>query len=143
MSLDAFDADVLIFAVSPNHQHRKVLLGLFERAARDGAMAGVGSVMLLPEILSKPLRDDSADQIDDLGQLLAHLDLRPVDAHVARLAVVLAATYRLKAADAVHLATAVNAGAGRFITNNKKDFRKSIAEIDITYPDDLLADEAT
>ena len=142
MVLDAFDADVLIYAAAPSHQFRNRLRGLFEHAEQHGVMAGVGSVMLLPEILSKPLRADSADEITDLGQLLALLDLRPVDAHVARVAVVLAATYGLKAADAVHLATAVNAGADRFITNNRKDFPKSIAEIDITYPDELPADEA-
>ncbi len=39
--------------------------------------------------------------------------------------------------DAVHLATAVGAGADRFLTNNRSDFPKSIAEIDITYPDEL------
>jgi len=120
---------VLIYATSPSHQFRNPLRGLLERAEQSRVMAGVGSVMLLPEVLSKPLRDDSADEIDDLGPLLALLDLRPVDAHVARLA-------------AVHLATAVNAGADRFITNNRRDFRKSIAEIDITYPDELFADEA-
>jgi len=37
----------------------------------------------------------------------------------------------------VHLATAVNVGADRFITNNRRDFPKSIAEIDVTYPADL------
>ena len=57
--------------------------------------------------------------------------------HIARAATVLAAAYRLRATDAVHLATAVNAGADRFITNNRKDFPRSITEIDITYPDDL------
>ena len=40
----------------------------------------------------------------------------------------------------MHLATAVNAGASRFLTNNSKDFPKSIAEIDIVYPDDLPDD---
>ena len=47
------------------------------------------------------------------------------------------AAYALRAVDAVHLATAVGAGADRFLTNNRSDFPKSITEIDITYPDDL------
>jgi len=37
----------------------------------------------------------------------------------------------------VHLATAVNAGADRSITNNAKDVKHDIKEIDITYPNDL------
>jgi len=60
-----------------------------------------------------------------------------VDHSTAELAAALGASYRLRAADAVHLATAVDAGANRFVTNNPKDFAHSIAEIDITYPDDL------
>ncbi len=48
------------------------------------------------------------------------------------------ATYGLRAADAVHLATAVNAEAERFITNNRAAYSKSIAEIAVTYPEDLI-----
>ena len=55
----------------------------------------------------------------------------------AALATALAATYRLRAADAVHLATAVIAGADRFVTINASDFPRSIVEIDVTYPLDL------
>ena len=49
----------------------------------------------------------------------------------------MAATHRLRAADAFHLATAVVAGADRFITNNRRDFGPSITEIEIVYPDAL------
>jgi hypothetical protein len=45
--------------------------------------------------------------------------------------------YRLRAADATHLATAVSLGADRFITDNQRDFPTTIAEIRITYPADL------
>jgi predicted nucleic acid-binding protein len=65
------------------------------------------------------------------------LDLWPADAALARAAARLGAKYRLHAADAIHLATAVLAGADRFITNNRKDFAKMISEIDIVYPEDL------
>lgn len=94
-------------------------------------------MLLLPELLSKPTRNEVSDEVDSLEALLARLDLRPVDRQVAETAVVLGAKYRLRAADAVHLATAVVVGADRFITNNKADFRKSIEEVDVTYPDDL------
>jgi hypothetical protein len=39
--------------------------------------------------------------------------------------------------DATHLATAVNVGADRFITNNQRDFPTTVTEITITYPGDL------
>ncbi|MGH9210968.1 MAG: type II toxin-antitoxin system VapC family toxin [Acidimicrobiales bacterium] len=136
--MDAFDADVLIYAATPAHPLGSRVAALFPTAS-DADAAGVGSVLLLPELLTRPTRDDSDDELAALYGLLARLDLRPVDPPVAELAVVLGATYRLKAADAVHLATAVNAGADRFITNNAKDFKRDIKEIDITYPDDLPA----
>jgi predicted nucleic acid-binding protein len=88
-------------------------------------------------VLSRPTRIGDAGELDRLDELLSRLDLHPVDATVAKLATVLGATYRLRAVDAVHLATAVNAGADRFITNNRRDFPTTIKEIDIVYPDDL------
>ena len=107
-------------------------------AVEAGAPAvGIGSVLLIPELLSKPLRDEREEEMAALSWLLARLDLRPVDASTADLAVLLGARHRLRAVDAVHLATAVQAGADRFITNNRKDFVKAIAEIEVTYPDDL------
>jgi predicted nucleic acid-binding protein len=108
-----------------------------EPVETTGTVAGIGSVLLLPELLTKPLRQGALDELDELGALLSRLDLRPVDESTAELATALGAAYRLRAADAVHLATAVNAGADRFITNNAADFPKTITEVDITYPLDL------
>ena len=71
--------------------------------------------------------------------MLGRLDLRPVDEALAELATALGSAHRLRAADAVHLATAVAAGAERFITNNSSDFPKTITEIEVTYPDELPA----
>lgn len=82
-------------------------------------------------------REGNDAQTAQLLWYLARIDLRPVDRQVADLAVVLASSYRLRAADAVHLATGVCAGADRFITNNRRDFRREITEIAVTYPDDL------
>jgi predicted nucleic acid-binding protein len=45
--------------------------------------------------------------------------------------------YGLKSADAIHLATAIEAKADCFLTNNSKDFPKSITEISVVYPEEL------
>ena len=100
-------------------------------------VAGVGSVLLIPELLTKPMRDGVETELEALTALLARVDLRPVDEAIAELATALGATHRLRAADAVHLATAVGAGADRFITNNSSDFTKAITEIEVTYPVEL------
>jgi predicted nucleic acid-binding protein len=83
------------------------------------------------------LRDGATGEVAVLASLLARLDLRPVDRATAELATALSSRYRLKAADATHLATAVGMGADRFITNNKRDFLPTIAEVTVTYPADL------
>lgn len=132
--MDAFDADVLIYAAA-DHPLGRPVRGLFPPAA--GGIAGIGSVLLLPELLAKPLRDGSHTEVEALAALLGRLHLLPLDESTAALATSLAATYRLRAADAAHLATAVAAGADRFITNNSKDFTRQISEIDVTYPTDL------
>ncbi len=136
--MDAFDADVLIYAAVPGHPLGGRVAALFRSAGR-GETAGAGSVLLLPEILSKPVRDGATDEIRVLAGLLARLDLRPVDRATAELATALSSRYRLRAADATHLATAVSLGADRFITNNQRDFPATITEVQITYPSDLPA----
>ena len=138
--MDAFDAGALIYAAVPGHPLGRRVAALF-RPASPATMAGTGSVLLLPEVLSKPLRDGATGEIRILAGLLARLDLRPVDRATAELATALSSRYRLKAADATHLATAVSVGAGRFITSNQRDFPATITEIKVTYPVDLA--EAT
>ena len=107
------------------------------KAVPPGALAGAGSVLLLPEVLGKPLRDGTPGEVRILAGLLSRLDLRPVDRATTELATALASRYRLRAADATHLATAVGLGADRFITNNQRDFPAGITEVHITYPADL------
>lgn len=137
--MDAFDADVLIYAAVPGHHLGRRVLALFPDSPTDetGIVAGIGSVLLIPELLSKPTREEADSELLALAALLGRLELRPVDEATAELAVALAASYRLKATDAVHLATAVNGGADRFVTNNRRDFPQTINEIGITYPGDL------
>jgi predicted nucleic acid-binding protein len=133
--MDSFDADVLIYAAVPGHPLGRRVVGLF--AGELGVPPGIGSTLLLPEILTKPLREEAETELLALIAILGKLELRPLDEASARLAVALGAAHRLGAGDAVHLATAVGAGADRFITNNRSDFPQTIAEIAITYPDEL------
>ena len=134
--MDAFDSDVIIYAAVPDHLLGRRVLALFRQAGRR--VAGAGSVLLLPEILGKPLRDGQTSEARILAALLARIDLRPVDRTTADLATALASKYGLRAADATHLATAVGLGAERFITSNQRDFPRAITETRVTYPADLM-----
>jgi predicted nucleic acid-binding protein len=137
--VDAFDADALIYAAVRDHPLGRRVAAMFTAQARHESDQpdGVGSLLLLPEILGKPLRDGATDEVRVLAGLLGRLDLRPLDRATAERAAALCAAYRMRAADATHLAIAISSGAERFITNNRRDFPKTITEIDVTYPDDL------
>ena len=133
--MDAFDADVLIYAATAGHDLGVRVRGLLDQPlAGPGGMRPVGSVLLLPELLSKPLRRGTDEEVRQLAAVLSRVELLPVDDATARLATSLGARHGLRAADAVHLATAVAAGADRFITNNSRDFPITIEEIRVTYP---------
>ncbi len=132
--MDAFDADALIYAAVPDHPLGTPVRSLLRRGDDH-----VGSVLLVPELLTKPLRDDDRSALDELSAILGRLTLLPCDQVTAQLAAAFGASYGLRAADAIHLATAVQAGADRFITNNRRHFRATIAEIDVVYPDQLGA----
>ena len=138
--MDAFDADVIIYAAARGHLLGRRVRALFPAAptSETAAIAGVGSVLLLPEVLAKPMREGASGEVAELGALLGRLTLLPVDLATAELATALAASYGLRATDATHLATAIGAGADRFLTNNRKDFPPDmITEIDVVYPSDL------
>lgn len=141
--MDAFDADALIYAAVPGHPLGERVAALFPAGPIDGSgpKVGVGSVLLLPEVLSKPLRDGDEEAVRTLSRFLVRLDLRPVDQLTAAHAAVLGAKYKLRGPDATHLAAAIAIGAARFITNNSKDFGPFIKEIDVTFPADLPGPE--
>ena len=92
-------------------------------------------MVLLPEVLTKPLRAENHTEFSVLVPILSTIDLKPVDEEIADASVVMGAKYGLKAADAIHLATAVVWGAARFHTNNRKDFGPHITEIDVVWPE--------
>jgi len=109
--MDAFDADVLIYAAVPDHPLGRRVRALFPVAptTATGEVAGIGSVLLIPELLTKPLRQGADAELEALSLLLSRLDLRPTD----------------------------EATADRFVTNNTADFGTDIVEIAVTYPSDL------
>jgi predicted nucleic acid-binding protein len=130
--VDAFDSDVLVYAAQGEARGINV-----RRLFEVPLPVGMGSVLLLPELLPNSARHGRVAELNRLQWFLARLELLPVDLSAARLSAVFAQRYKLRAAAAAHLASAVHAGADRFITNNRKDFSKDITEIDVTYPEDL------
>jgi predicted nucleic acid-binding protein len=142
--VDAFDADVLIYAAAPSHPLGRRVAALLIAGSEaqsdidELGLAGVGSLALVTEVLSKPIQANRSEELALLTYYLTRLDLLPVNPVTADAAAIIGARYGLKAIDAIHLATAILVGADRFITNNRRDFKTSvIREIAITYPEDL------
>ena len=78
-----FDADVLIYAAVRDHP---LGAGVRKLLADDALQdQRVGSVLLLPELLSKPLRQGDEAQVRVLRAYLQRLTLLAVDRAVGRL----------------------------------------------------------
>lgn len=125
--MDAYDADILIYAARNDDLGTAALNELRRGVQR------MGSVILLPEVLSRPLRNKDEAEHEFLVRWLSQIDLKPVDEEIAEAATTLGAKYRLKVANAIHLATAVVWGAERFHTNNRRDFDGQITEVEVVY----------
>ena len=67
--MDAFDADVLIYAAIPGHPLGSRVAALFPAKApeKSGRRDGIGSMLLLPEMMTKPLRDGDVAAVRMLG----------------------------------------------------------------------------
>jgi predicted nucleic acid-binding protein len=129
--VDAFDADVVIFAAKRDSRG-EVASRLVSAAAASGDV--IGSVVLVSEVFAAPMGVIDETELERLISIIAALDLKDVDYEVADLAGTLRTKYRLKTQDALHLATAVLWGADRFHTNNRKDFGQHFDEIEIVFP---------
>jgi predicted nucleic acid-binding protein len=134
----AFDADALIYAAAPGHPLGQYVWNILQRSELQGSL--IGSVLLLPELLSKPTRLGLEPEVRALLECLSKLELLPIDASTASLAVDFGAAYKLKAPDAIHLASAVMGGSDAFVTNNARDFDPaSILEVRVVFPTELDA----
>lgn len=90
---------------------------------RLGTATGVTSVVTLTEILVKPLQVDRlglAARYEMLIRAIPNLHIVDIDARVARHAAVLRARYRLRTADALQVAAALDRGATAFVTNDAR-----------------------
>ena len=102
------------------------------------------SVITLTETLMKPIQAGDQALIDVYHDLLTETDyivLNPVTAAVAERAAHLRARYNLRTPDAVHLASALEAGCDALLTNDLG--LKRVTELRILVLDDLELDAPT
>ena len=91
-----------------------------------GHLTAVTSILALMEVTVRPWQLQRSDVVQDYEEILTHfpnLTLIDVNRDIASQAARLRAQYRLRPADALHLATALVHGATAFVTNDRQLMR--------------------
>ena len=136
-----FDSAPLIYFIEEHPTYFGVLLPLFERLA-GGSLDGFTSTIALSEVLVKPLEQSRADLVLAFMHLLTKsrgFTVFPVDRHVARTGAELrAGPKKLRAPDALLLATAVLHDADVFLTNDANLRRRE--EVNVVFLGDLVGE---
>lgn len=117
----AADTMVFIYYLQDISPYGGLLQPFFE-AWESGTHHGVTSVITLLEILVQPLRAGRPEVAIDYREALAdlpHLELVPVDGRLAERAARMRASHGLSVPDAIQIATALEAQATVFLTNDR------------------------
>jgi predicted nucleic acid-binding protein len=131
------DANSLIYTVEKHPIYGPLLQPLWV-AARANTLEIVSSELALMETLIGPLKtgDKSLQNTYELALLGTEMRLLPITQAILRDAAQLRATTKLKTPDALHAATARQAGCALFVTNDP-DFR-GVTSLPLVILDDLL-----
>ena len=117
----ALDARVFIYQLEANPKYLLQTKTIFSWLELPESSAAT-STITMTELLVVPYRERDAQLVDDFNGLLStypNLDWIPPSLEIADLAARIRALHGLKTPDALQAATAVNAQATAFITNDK------------------------
>jgi predicted nucleic acid-binding protein len=115
------DSNVLIYLLEghgPLAEAAASLLDTIESGDRDGVMSSIGVV----EVLAGPASDGDAQVFELTAEAIrdSRIEVLPLDAATAEDAAWVRGSLGIGLADAVHLASARNAGATVFVTNDRR-----------------------
>lgn len=134
----AIDTNAFIYLMEKHPKYFNVVSQLFN-AVENGKVYAVSSVLLITEVLTKPIKDGNkglADRYLAFVSTFPNLGLREIDKNIAFQAAKLRARYGFKTPDALFLATALEEKAEVFFTN---DIRlQGIENIEIIHLNDLV-----
>ena len=132
-----FDTAPLIYYIEENPNYLKILDKLFE-ANNNRKFLFQTSVITLIEVLIHPMRKNKMTLVQKYQDILRHsstIELFDINTEVSILAAKYRAKYGLRTPDAIQMATAVDAGAGFFLTNDLK--LKNVNEIEVLILDEI------
>ena len=116
------DTAPLIYFIEENPLYLPLVRSFFE-AADQGEFQIVTSVLTLTEVLVHPLRRGDKNLADQYRTTLLHarhVITLPISNEIAEIAAELRSKHGLRTPDAIQLATAINAGAQSFLTNDTR-----------------------
>ncbi len=134
----ALDSSIFIYHLE-DHPRYAPLTEIIFNALEKGTNEGITSYLTLVEILTKPKADGLSEVAHDYEFYLTtfpNLTFYEIGLEIARKAAELRATERIKAPDAVQLATAILYGAAAFLTNDR--IFERVKEIEVLILDKLL-----
>jgi len=137
-----FDSAPIIYALENNPRYAEIALQ-FTDASEKRDFFGFTGTMALVELLVKPLQEQNAALVANIKQLFASGDVFTCLEHphdTLMLSAQLRASYRLKMADAIHMATAIHNRCNFFLTNDSK--LSSISTLEVILLDDLIGHRA-
>ncbi len=136
-----FDSNFFIYFLSQRGKYYEAAKPIM-RACDEGQFIGVTGHLAMSEVLVHPYRQQSPEEIARVKALFARegfLEIVGHDEKTFDLAAQIRARHGLKLIDALHYATALNAGC-RFLISNHTDFKASNT-IEVVRLDSLLADK--
>ncbi len=137
-SIIGVDTSPFIYFVEEHPHYLTVTTELFDAIDRH-AVSAVTSMVTMLEVLVRPLRAgriDIVDAIYNVAPRYPHIDWTPLDLPIAERGAQLRAQYNMRTPDAIQVATALQAGASGFVTNDRRLSR--VTELDVFVLDDAL-----
>jgi predicted nucleic acid-binding protein len=116
------DTAPLIYFIEENPPYLPLVRPFFEAADR-GEFQLLTSMLTLTEVLVHPLRRGDHRLADQYRQILLHarhITTLPISGAIAEQAAELRGKHGLRTPDAIQLATAIDAGAFSFLTNDSR-----------------------
>jgi predicted nucleic acid-binding protein len=136
----AFDSSPLIYLVEKHFVYFDRVLSIFQYVA-NGSLTGNCSTLALMEVLVQPKKTGNIKLATEYEIILvnsSNFELHPITTSVARRAAEIRARYNLRTPDALHVATAIEAGCDAFLTNDLG--LKRITDIQVFVLDELTLD---
>jgi len=132
------DTAPLIYYIEENRKYSSLLSKLF-LANSKGDFLFQTSVITLLEVLVHPMRENEQQLVEEYQNILCNsptIDIIDLTIDIAIKAATLRAKYGIKTPDSIQVATALNASAEYFLTNDIK--LKAISEIEILILDEIV-----